>query len=174
MEREASPALVDLAARGDEAAFTRIVATYHADLLRIARVVCGDIDLASEAAQSAWIVAWQRLGSLREPERLRPWLMAIAANEARQLVRSASRRRVREIAVHDAVATPADSGADVRVDLANALGSLDPRDRALIGLRYLAGLDSPEIAREFGMSATGVRTRLSRALDRLRKELGDG
>jgi len=174
MERDASPSLVDLAARGDEAAFTRIVATYHADLLRIARVVCGDIDLASEAAQSAWIVAWRRLGSLREPARLRPWLMAIAANEARQLVRSDARRRVREIVVRDPAATPADFGVAVRVDLANALGSLDPRDRALVGMRYLAGLESPEIAREFGMTAVGVRSRLSRALDRLRKELGDG
>ena len=174
MERDASPSLVDLAARGDEAAFTRIVATYHADLLRIARVVSGDIDLAAEAAQSAWIVAWRRLGSLREPARLRPWLMAIAANEARQLVRSDTRRRVREIVVRDPTTTPADFGVAVRVDLANALGSLDPRDRALVGMRYLAGLESPEIAREFGMTAVGVRSRLSRALDRLRKELGDG
>ena len=125
MERDASPSLVDLAARGDEAAFTRIVATYHADLLRIARVVCGNSDLASDAAQSAWIVAWRRLGSLRDPARLRPWLMAIAANEARQLVRSASRRRVREIVVRDPATTPADVGVAVRIDLANALGSLE-------------------------------------------------
>ncbi len=100
--------------------------------------------------------------------------MAIAANEARQLVRSDTRRRVREIVVRDPATTPADFGVAVRVDLANALRSLDPRDWALIGMRYLAGLESPEIAREFGMTAAGVRTRLSRALDRLRKELGDG
>ena len=164
---------VALARSGDEAAFTRIVATYHPDLVRMARVVCGDPDLASEAAQAAWAVAWHRLRDLRDASRLRPWLMTIAANEARQLIRSQGRRHLREIALLDPTAPAADIGVATRIDLANALGTLDPRDRTLLGLRYLAGLDSSEIAREVGMSATAVRSRMSRALDRLRRELGD-
>jgi RNA polymerase sigma-70 factor, ECF subfamily len=164
---------VDRAIAGDEAAFTRIVASHHADLLRIARVVCGDIDLAAEASQAAWAVAWRRLPELRDPSRLRPWLMTIAANEARQLLRSRGRRRLREIARVDPTAPAADAGVAARIDLANALATLDSRDRTLLGLRYLAGLDSPEIARQVGMSATAVRSRMSRALERLRKELGD-
>ncbi len=59
------------------------------------------------------------------------------------------------------------------VDLANALGLLKPEDRALVALRYAAGLDSSELAPALGISPSGVRTRLSRVLDRLRKELGD-
>ena len=165
---------VDLAKAGDEAAFTRLVVAYHPDLLRIARVVCGDPDVASEAAQAAWAVAWRRLHDLRDTSRLRPWLMTIAANEARQLIRSQGRRRLREIAVLDPTTPPADTGIAARVDLANALQALEPRDRTLLGLRYLADLDSPEIAREVGMTATAVRSRIARALERLRKDLGDG
>lgn len=167
------PAVISRAVSGDEAAFTMIVAAHHADMLRIAQVVCGDIDLAADAAQAGWAIAWRRLGSLRDPGRLRPWLMSVAANEARQLLRGRHRRQVREIALGDPKSPPADAGLATRVDLANALATLDARDRVLLSLRYIAGLDSAEIGREVGMSATAVRSRLSRATDRLRRELGD-
>jgi len=169
-----APDVISLAVSGDHAAFTLIVAAHHADMLRIAQVVCGDVDLAAEAAQAGWAIAWRRLGSLRDPERLRPWLMSVAANEARQLVRSRQRRKVREIALSDPTSPPADAGLATRVDLTDALATLDARDRVLLSLRYIAGLDSTEIGREVGMSATAVRSRLSRATDRLRRELGDG
>src|SRR6266545_8190214 len=96
---EAFTEVIRLAVEGDEAAFERLVLAHHADLLRIARVVAGDVDLAAEAAQRAWAVAWRHLRSLRDPDRLRPWLMSIAANEARQLIRGRARRRVRELSV---------------------------------------------------------------------------
>src|SRR5512140_1123223 len=171
LEAEPGSALLNEARAGDEAAFTRIVARYHPDLLRIGFVVCGDVDVAEEAAQSAWVVAWRRLGDLRDSASLRPWLMSIAANEARQLTRSRRRRSVREIAVLDPSTPPADATAADRIDLANALAMLEPRDRELLGLRYLAGLDSGEIGRVAGMSPTAVRSRLARARERLRKEL---
>jgi RNA polymerase sigma-70 factor (ECF subfamily) len=59
------------------------------------------------------------------------------------------------------------------MDLAAALAKLDPRDRSIVGLRYIAGLDSAEIGQAIGMSASGVRVRLHRLLGRLREELGD-
>ena len=65
------------------------------------------------------------------------------------------------------------AGGIDHLDLANALGRLRPEDRALIAMRYAADLDSSELAPVLGISASGVRTRLSRAVDRLRKELGD-
>ena len=90
---------VELAVAGDELAFARIVDTYHRDLVRVAYIVAGDEQLAEDAAQSAWSIAWRKLGSLRDPERLRPWLVSVAANEARQLLRSRHRRAVAEIRV---------------------------------------------------------------------------
>ena len=59
------------------------------------------------------------------------------------------------------------------MDLANALADLGEADRVIVGLRYAAGLTSAEIATMVGMSAGGVRARLARLLDRLRKELDD-
>jgi DNA-directed RNA polymerase specialized sigma24 family protein len=57
------------------------------------------------------------------------------------------------------------------VDLARALGALKPDDRALIALRFVAGLDSTEIAAQLHLSPSGVRSRLARLIERLRTEL---
>ena len=66
-------------------------------MIRVAFLVCGDRETAHEAVAAAWPLAWRRLRALREPERLRPWLASIAANEARRLVRRHAVRSVREI-----------------------------------------------------------------------------
>ena len=165
---------VALAAGGDETAFVRIVQAHHDDMTRVCFLICGDIDVADEAVQTAWAIAWHKLGSLREPERLRPWLVSIAANEARQLVRRRRRRSVVELSVADAAWASVDpAGRDADLDLTNALARLDPDDRALLSLRYVAGFDSTELARATGRSASGTRARLARLLDRLRTELTD-
>ncbi|MFI5292834.1 MAG: RNA polymerase sigma factor [Candidatus Limnocylindrales bacterium] len=171
-EGEAQGSVVARAIAGDEVAFARIVAAHHQDMARIAYFVCGDPDVAEEAEQAAWAVAYRRLKDLRDPERLRPWLMSVAANEARQIARSQRRRVVRELAIADG-AHRADPDRAALIDLADALARLDPRDRAMIGLRYIAGFDSAEIGRAMGLSASGVRVRLHRLLGQLRTELGD-
>ena len=167
--------LVSLAVRGDEVAFATIVRRHHVDMVRVAYLVAGDPDIAEDAVAAAWPIVWRRLSSLREPERLRPWLCSVAANEARQLVRRRRQRQLREISFenrpNDGALDPADSVADV--DLAAALGKLSPDDRALLALRYVAGLNATELAKATGISASGTRARLGRLITRLRKELGD-
>jgi RNA polymerase sigma factor (sigma-70 family) len=171
-EAEPQRSILERAIAGDEVAFAGIVAAHHDDMARIAYFVCGDLDIAEEAEQSAWAVAYRRLRDLREPDRLRPWLMSVAANEARQMARSRRRRTVREIAVTDP-ARPRDIDHAARIDLADALARLDPKDRAIVGLRFIGGFESAEIGRAMGMTAVGVRVRLHRLLERLRKDLGD-
>ena len=165
---------VALAGAGDEAAFAELVATYHADLARVAFAVCGDRELAEDAVQSAWLVAWRKLRSLRDPDRVRPWLLAVTANEARQILR---RRRgpVLEIDLE----APGDRRSDPshgveRLDLRRALSRLSPDDRTLLALHYAVDLGSDELGAAIGASPSTARKRLSRAIDRLRKELRDG
>jgi RNA polymerase sigma factor (sigma-70 family) len=166
--------MVQLAAAGDEVAFAGIVAAHRAEMVRVAFVVCDDWDVAQEAAQAALWIAWRKLPSLRDPTRLRPWLMSVAANEARAVLRRQRRHPVVELTIATEGICVGDPGDEiVQVDLANALHRLSPDDRALVALRYLADLDSAEIGALTGRSASGVRTRLSRVLDHLRKELGD-
>jgi RNA polymerase sigma factor (sigma-70 family) len=169
--------LMRLAADGDEVAFARIVDAYHADMSSVCFVMTGgDAELAEEAVQSAWPIAWRKLHTVRDPERLRPWLVSIAVNEARQLGRRRRRGRVLEISVaSDSLPSPTDPASRAGdIDLRNALARLTPEDRTLIALRYVAGFDSTELARAMGMSPSGTRARLARLLGRLRSELGDG
>jgi RNA polymerase sigma-70 factor, ECF subfamily len=173
---ETSAGLMRLAADGDEVAFARIVDAHHADMSSVCFVVTGgDVELTEEAVQSAWPIAWRKLGTIRDPERLRPWLISIAVNEARQLARRRRRGQVLEISVaQDRSATMLDPDARASdIDLRNALEQLPPADRALVALRYVAGFDSTELARATGMSPSGTRARLARVLGRLRSELGD-
>lgn len=165
---------VALAGAGDEAAFAQLVATFHADMARVAFVACGDRELAEDAVQSAWLVAWRRLRSLRDPERVRPWLLAVTANEARQTLR---RRHgpVVEIDVEVGGDPRGDPSTGVeRLDLHRALAHLSPDDRAVLGLHFGVDLGSDELAAALGTSLSTARKRLSRAIDRLRKELRDG
>ena len=163
------------AVAGDEAAFARIVAAYHADMVRVAYGVCGESDLALDAVQAAWLIAWRKLQSVREPDHLRSWLVAVAANEARHLVRRRHSVHVAEIPLAMPDESAPDQAAEARrLDLATALNRLKPDDRSLIAMRYGADLDSTEIGPLLGISASGVRARLARIMSRLRTELDDG
>lgn len=167
----------ELAAAGDAEAFARLVERHHASMARVAYVICGDPEAARDAVQTAWSTAWRRIGSLRDPDRIGAWLVAIAANEARGAVRR--RRgavRVESLDVapergleHRLHADPADA---IRVvDLRRVLETVSADDRTLLALRFVAAMDSTEIATHLGLSASGVRSRLSRLIERLREEL---
>ena len=166
--------VVRRAAAGDETAFAQLIAAHNAAMARVAYVIVGEREQTLDAVQSAWAIAWRRLGSLRDPNRVRSWLIAIAANEARQQVRR--RRRAAVVDISSAMATASldtaavDTWAQI-VDLERALRGLDADDRRLLAMRFVAELDSNEIARLLGLSASGVRSRLARLLDRLRQEL---
>jgi RNA polymerase sigma factor (sigma-70 family) len=164
--------MVDRAIAGDEIAFARIVDAHQDDLSRVAYVITRDVDLAQEAVQETWAACWRQLPRLRDRARLRQWLVAICANEARQVMRRNRRHRVVEYDVtagQDRAAASHDWAADL--DLRNALNRLSPDDRALLALRYVAGLDSTELAHVSGLSPSGTRARLARLLASLRKEL---
>lgn len=168
--------LLASAAAGDEVAFASIVGAHHEDMRRVCVVVVGRDDIADDAVEAAWSKAWRKLGSVRDPARLRPWLVSIAVNEARQLVRSRARRAMVEITVDQLEDTAGDDGVARtigRVDLRRALDKLDPDDRALLAMRYVAGFDATELAYATGRTPSGTRARLARLLQRLEKELGD-
>lgn len=167
-----APLTVERAAHGDGESFTELVATYHHDLLRLCLTICGDEELARDATQAAWQHAWRKLAQLRDPGRVRPWLLTIAANEARQTFRR--RRGVTSTSISLLDPPAADVDQISLLDLDSALARLSVADRQLIGLRYVSGYSSTELAKALRMSPEGVRSRLKRIVDRLRKELSDG
>lgn len=168
------PAALALAAAGDHAAFARIVARFQEELFSIAVLVTRDRSLAEDAVQSAWAKAWRKLDTIRSPERLRPWLVSVVANESKQQLRKRRRRADVEF-IADTAAAPGGSDPSTGVagiDLRAAIERLDPDDRALLAMRYVAGFNATELADVVGLTPAGVRTRLKRTLDALREELG--
>lgn len=160
---EGSPAV-------SETGFTALVGEHHADLVRLAYAMVGDPDTANDVAQSAWAAAWRSRHRLREPEKVRGWLLTIAANEAR---RSLRRRRLRQLVplFHDAGRAAPARQTDEHIDLVQAIQRLRPRDREILARRYALGETSQEIAEQVGMSDSGVRVRIGRLLLMLREEL---
>ena len=142
------------AAAGDDLAFARIVAAYHDDLRRVSLFITRDESLADDAVQAAWSIAWRKLSSLREPARLRPWLVSVAANHAKDLLRKRGRRSRLEVRMDVAHLT---EGSDPQavigsIDLRTALDRLGPDDRALLAMRYVAGFNATELAAATGIS----------------------
>jgi RNA polymerase sigma factor (sigma-70 family) len=128
-------------------------------------VITGSAADAEDATQDALVKAWRALGRFRTGEPFRPWLLQIVANEARNRRRSA-RRRVR-LSLRAASETLA---ADVdRVALLDAVNELPDDAQAVIACRYLLGLSEQETALALDVAPGTVKSRTSRALDRLRE-----
>jgi RNA polymerase sigma-70 factor (ECF subfamily) len=164
------------AAEGDELAFARIVDAHHDDMRRVCQYITRDKDLAEDAVQSAWSIAWRKLDSVREAPKLRSWLMRVAVNEAKRGLKKRSRRSEVESIVAGFGApsgTNPETGIDA-LDLREALKRLDPDDRALLAMRYVAGFNATELSAVIGITPSGTRNRLERLTERLRLELSDG
>lgn len=168
--------VVASAARGDEIAFARIVDAHHDDMRRVCAFITRDQDLAEDAVQSAWSIAWRKLGSVHEATKLRSWLMRVAVNEAKRALKKRSRRTEVESLVAGFGAPSGrnpETGIDA-LDLREALSHLDPDDRALLAMRYVAGFNATELAGVLGITPSGTRNRLERLTARLRQELSHG
>src|SRR5262249_21489295 len=140
MEAMASATRLDIegvlasAAAGDELAFARIVDAHDDEMYRVCVAIGRDPAIAADGVQQAWTIAWRKLGTIRDPTRLRPWLIAIAVNETKTLLKKRQRRSLVEIPTEtDGSAGGVDPAADVAsIDLRQLLEQLDPDDRALL------------------------------------------
>ncbi len=167
------------AQRGSIDAFEEIVNRYQQLAFRTAYVITGSTADAEEAAQDAFVKAHRALGTFRSGAEPRPWLLRIIANEARNRVRSAGRRRRLELRLAegfrpgDAAPSPeaAAISAEERKRLLDLLSELDENDRLVISSRYLLELDGEETAAVLGIPEGTVKSRLSRALARLRDRM---
>jgi len=174
--------LVERARGGDGSAYAALVRDHEETAFRIAYVICGNAADAEEAAQDAFVKAYRALGRFRTGEPFRPWLLAIAANEARNRRRSAGRRDALVLRAAgegrssgEAASSPEAAllAGERRETLLAALGRMAERDRTVIACRYLLELSEAETAAALGVRPGTVKSRLSRALDRLREEVGE-
>src|SRR5438445_1264844 len=146
--------LIERAQRGDSAAYEEIVQRYQQIVFRTAYVITGSSADAEDAAQEGFVKAYRALDRFRSGADLRPWLLRIMANEARNRVRSSGRRHRLELRLSegfrpgDAVPSPeaVAVATDERRRLLAMVNELGEEDRMVIDSRYLLELSSVETA----------------------------
>jgi len=163
--------ITKLALNGEKEAFAVLVERYERPVRAVALNVLGDYHRAADAAQDAFVKAYEKLPGLRKPASFGPWLMRITRRCALDLARRASK----EVSLQPEVAAEIES-RDVRLDqdkqsLLAAVARLPKAEQQVIMLRYLGANSVKELGRITGRSVGTVTKQLSRAHNRLRKIL---
>jgi len=163
--------VADLRARRPEA-LAELLRLHGAEMHAVAYLILRDHDHAEEVTADTLLTCWHKVGGLREPDRLRPWLLRVAT-------RLALRRRVRQARLAtvsiDGQPEPAEREVPIvdRLVLREALDRLPPRLPAVVALHHVAGLTVAETAEAVGRSPNTIKSQLREALTRLRAELSD-
>jgi RNA polymerase sigma-70 factor, ECF subfamily len=171
--------LAERARAGDTAAYERLVRMHQAVAFRAAYLVTGNAPEAEDATQEAFIKVYRALDRFRPDAPFRPWLLTIVTNEARNRRRSAGRRAklgLQVAAEGHVVPAPVSPEAVVvaserREELLANVDELSEGERLVISYRYLLGLSEEETAMALECARGTVKSRLSRAIARLRKAM---
>jgi RNA polymerase sigma-70 factor (sigma-E family) len=153
-------------------AFSNAMAEHGDRLARLAYFLCGDRSRAEDLVAEAFAAAWPRWSAGRVDD-LGAYLRRTVVNHA-----SKARRRWGVVVRHGERAAPtrhapgADEGLGTRIDLARALASLPPHQRVAVVLRYLEDMTEADIATLLAIAPGTVKSRVSRALDTMRAQLG--
>jgi RNA polymerase sigma-70 factor (ECF subfamily) len=171
--------LVAQARIGDADAFCALLERHRSVALRVGYTIAGDE--GEDAVQEAMVKAYRHLERFRPDAAFRPWFLAIVANEARNRRRAGGRQdavslRLRSRSGPDDAGWARSAEDDAiarhqRARLLDAVAALGDRDREIVALRYFAGLTEAETASALQCALGTVKSRLSRAIDRLRNVL---
>jgi RNA polymerase sigma-70 factor (ECF subfamily) len=178
IESRSDAELIERARRGEVMAYEWLVRRYQDAAVRTAYLIAPGGD-AEDAVQEAFVKAHAALGRFRSGAPFRPWLLRIVANEARNRRRSAGRRAglalrsVEDRRPDDAAPSPESAvlAEEQRVWLLAGVNGLADADREVIAARYFLELSEAETAEILGLPRGTVKSRLSRALGRLRDRL---
>jgi RNA polymerase sigma-70 factor (ECF subfamily) len=171
------PRLVAAAVAGDAGAYESLVRRYSDVAFRTAYLITGSAADAEEAAQEAFFKAHRALSRFRAGAPFRPWILRIVANEARNRRRSEARRTTMALRLierggsGDAAPSPEAEAeaAEERRSLLRALNELRDEDRQVIACRFFLDLSVEETADVLACAEGTVKSRLSRALGRLKE-----
>jgi len=164
---------IEEAREGDRLAFEALIQPLISPAYRLALVMVRDPSQAEDCVQEAALRAWRARSQLRGgAEGLRPWFLAIVANECRNWLRGrwirVLRRDLPPLATESG---PTEDRLAQSEDLRRALRALRPEERAALLLRYGLGLEVEAVAAALGVRQGAARSRIHRALRRLRPHL---
>jgi RNA polymerase sigma-70 factor (ECF subfamily) len=168
MTGEADADLVRRAKSGDRIAFDQLVGPLIDQAFRLAFGMLHDREAAEDAVQEASVRSWRKLGNLRPGTPMRPWFLAIVANQCRTTLRG---RWWSVIRLDAPLGTPTTSFEDGIVrghDVRAALRRLPTDQREVLVLHYYLDLPLQEVAAIAGVPVGTVKSRMNRGISAMR------
>ncbi len=150
---------------------TRLMQTYGSQVLRVCYLYLKDHALAQDASQTAFVKAWQALHTLRDTATEKAWLMRIAVNTCKTMLRSREYRLYAQSPDLDELPLSAPEDASPDDTVLHAVLALPEKYREVVTLYYYQSLSSQEVARVLRVPQATVLTRLNRARRLLESEL---
>jgi RNA polymerase sigma factor (sigma-70 family) len=168
MTSTAGADLVSRAKSGDRAAFDELIGPLVDQGFRLAYGMLHDHGAAEDAVQEAAVRSWRKLGNLRPGSEMRPWFLAIVANQCRTMTRG----RWWSVLRFDSPLGSVTTGFEDRIvrgaDLRTALRKLAPEHREVLVLHYYLDLPLDEVAAVAGIPIGTVKSRINRAIAAMR------
>ena len=173
-DRNSESTLVQRARRGDEAAWESLVRIHQEPAFRLAFLLLGDSDQAEDVTQDAFLRAYRSLNRYDSSHPFRPWPLSITANLSRNQLRAVS-RYLAALRRFSSGGSVENNGVEARASqnlqaqqLWQAVRQLSHDDQQIIYLRYFLDLPVVETADALEIAEGTVKSRLHRALNRLR------
>ena len=168
--------LIQAARNGDQAAFGELVQQYQKRVFALAVRMCPTPELAEEAAQEAFLAAWQGLPFFRGDSAFATWLYRLTSNACVDLLRKENRHQDDETVsaeVPDPAPTPekAVEQKELRRQIEAGLQTLSPEHREVLILREIQQLSYDEIADVLSLDLGTVKSRINRGRRQLREFL---
>lgn len=174
---------IEAARQGDQDAFEQLVRRYEKRVFALTLRMCRSPEDAAEAAQEAFLAAWQGLAFFRGEASFSTWLYRLAANACVDLRRREKRHwsaagpslddEENHLDVPDHAASPqaAAERAELRQQIEDGLQALTPEHREVLVLREMHQLSYDEIAEVLSLDVGTVKSRISRGRKQLRNFL---
>jgi RNA polymerase sigma-70 factor (ECF subfamily) len=177
-EQPTDETLVAQAREGDLEAMDRLVSRHLGGVFRAALNILGDEDAASDAAQETFLKAFRKLAGFRGEASFKTWVLAIAANEAKGILRKAGRRKELSLEKVGQVVSrenPADAEIETREDaqrVLRLLAKLPEKQKQAVTLRIFEELSFREIGKIIGSSEGAARVNYHHGIRRLKEMVG--
>lgn len=162
--------LVRIAKLGDDNAFQKLYSEHYKALYKLALSLVHNIDDTEDLIQESFVIAYRKLNSLRENQLFKAWITKILVNQAYKLLKYRAMCAPYSLIDLDQLQVWNDNLETSEIELLHTIRNLRQKDQLIIKLRYFAGLSIKEIATQLNCSENTTKSRLYRAIEKLKKE----
>ncbi len=161
------------ARHGDARAFGEIYSAFSGEMYRYALYNLGSVEAAQDAVQDTALEAWKSIGKLKNEEAAKAWFFKILSRSCKHLLREKYKADFSPLEA-DLLQPDTNESTALGLDILRLINSLEADEKDIVLLSTIGGLNSREISKITSINAATVRSKLSRTLAKLRREIEEG